>query len=81
MPSCEKCWSAARRSVHVADEYARLLEKRDATKSVCTPEEQAGPAATICPECGRRTVHQHCGVCMSCGYDSQPDWRGIKGHR
>ena len=34
--------------------------------------EQAGPDAKDCPACGRRTIHQHCAVCMACGYDPHP---------
>lgn len=57
MPSCEKCWQEAGGD---ADVYTRLMQVRN-----CTPEEQAGPEATECPECKRRTVHQHCHICMN----------------
>lgn len=57
MASCEKCW---RDSGSNPKEYARLVETRN-----CTPEEQAGDAATICPGCERRTVHQYSRVCMN----------------
>lgn len=57
MPSCERCWkdSGGRPSV-----YRRLLLQWD-----CTPEEQAGEAATICKRCGRKTVHQHSKFCVN----------------
>jgi hypothetical protein len=61
MASCESCWAEAGGD---ADEYARLLKAR-----TCGPEQQAGPDATLCPECRRRTVHQHARICMSCGTD------------
>jgi hypothetical protein len=69
MPTCEKCWSDAHGDpyVGVPERYRELLAERHANP--CTPEEQAGPAATECPMCHRRTCHQHCGVCMACGYD------------
>ena len=59
MSACEKCW----RDAHAAgtgcapDEYHRLLRER--ADSPCSPEEQAGPDASTCPECGRKTLHQH----------------------
>ena len=62
MPSCERCWSDAGGD---ADLYAELLiERRD---DPCSPEDQAGPGAGVCPDCGRRTVHQYvAGFCMNC---------------
>ena len=68
MPSCEKCWADAHRDPYksVVEEYERLVKER-----TCTPEEQAGPDASICFRCnGIRTIHQHCGICMSCGFDA-----------
>jgi len=67
MSACEKCWRDAHMGpyVSVADEYARLIEERK--DNPCTPEEQAGPDAFACPECGRRVLHQwtkeHMGPC------------------
>lgn len=64
--TCEKCWSDAHRPdpyVSVAKEYARLIEERRANP--CTPEEQAGPDATTCPVCHRRSLHQYTGECMN----------------
>lgn len=79
MPSCEKCWTdaylAEQSGESHADAYQRLLtERRIASDGSggrlgCTPEEQAGPDATTCFRCARRTGHQHCGVCMRCGND------------
>ena len=72
MPSCEKCWADAHRPFadrSVPEEYARLLETRDAAGHTCTPEQQAGPDATECPACHRMTAHQLCRVCMACGHD------------
>jgi hypothetical protein len=71
MPSCEKCWSDAHRgqqfSVH--EEYRRLIAERDRSGNPCTPEQQAGPDALQCAKCRRWASHQHCGVCMVCGWD------------
>lgn len=68
MSACEKCWRDAHRGPQfdVADEYRRLIEER--RDHPCTPEEQAGPDATECPTCHRRTLHQITRECMtSCG--------------
>jgi hypothetical protein len=66
MPSCEKCWSDAGGN---PDRYGQLLvERRD---NPCTPEQQAGVDALVCPKCGRVAVHQHCGVCMACGWEGR----------
>lgn len=80
MPSCEKCWSdsATERnfgpSRDVEDEgpYQRLVRERDAAGEGCTPEQQAGPDAAVCPRCQRKTVHQHAKVCTApnCLWDS-----------
>ena len=58
MSSCEKCWRDAHVGPYtcVADEYRRLIEERQ--RDPCTPEEQAGPDATTCPTCNRKTLHQ-----------------------
>jgi len=55
--ACEKCWAEAGGD---ADRYAVLIKGR-----TCTPEEQAGPAAAWCPDCGRVTLHQHTRECMN----------------
>ena len=63
MSGCEKCWSDAQSSVgDVAERYHELIAERKATP--CTPEQQAGPDATICATCGQRTAHQFTGECM-----------------
>jgi hypothetical protein len=62
MPSCEKCW---RDSQSIGVEYGNLVEARNTTGVVCTPEEQAGDDAGLCPSCNRRTLHQHTGDCMA----------------
>lgn len=69
MPTCEKCWTDAHRDPYADSiaEYQRLCNSR-----TCTPEEQAGPDAGLCARCCRRTLHQHCGICMRCGFD--PTW-------
>lgn len=58
MSACEKCWRDSRRE----DNYAEVLASR--AENPCTPEEQAGPDATVCPACGKRTAHQITGQCM-----------------
>ena len=68
MSACEKCWRDAHADPYaesVTSEYHRLLADRHGIP--CTAEEQAGPDATICDWCGRRTRHQHTGECMACG--------------
>ncbi len=64
MPSCEKCWRQAGGN---PEEYHRLVYLRNEQGKECTPEEQAGPSATICPKCNRRTVHQFAERCVICG--------------
>ena len=59
MASCEKCW---RDSGGDPARYAVLVNRRD-----CTPEQQAGEMATVCPACKRKTVHQYAHVCMNVG--------------
>lgn len=72
MLSCERCWadSALARYNGEEDAYRRLLRER---QGQCTPEQQAGPDAQECPRCGRRALHQHCSICMHCGYDPAKD--------
>lgn len=66
MSACEKCWRDAHRGPQfsVAEEYARLLAERVGPLA-CTPEEQAGPAASRCDACGRMTLHQITRECMN----------------
>ena len=66
MPSCEKCWREAGGN---PDRYKELLITRS-----CTPEEQAGPDAGMCPVCKRQTLHQYCKVCMN--LDCKPKQEG-----
>ena len=84
MPACEKCWRDSQGvSMYGADgvsEYRRLLRERDVDGKRCTPEEQAGPDATECPECNRMTAHQHCRICMACGYNPEPDGHSLTAH-
>lgn len=61
MSACEKCWATARM---LGVEYHEVLDDR--RRVPCTPEEQAGPDATDCEKCGRRTRHQHTRECMAC---------------
>lgn len=58
MSACEKCWSDAhsRDQFNVAEEYSKLIDER--RDHPCTPEEQAGPDAGRCGQCGRKTIHQ-----------------------
>ena len=62
MASCEKCWEDANGD---PKRYAELVVERLVIH--CTPEQQAGRGATLCPVCNRKTLHQICGVCMNCG--------------
>lgn len=57
MSACEKCWRQAGGN---PDYYRELVKTRS-----CTPEEQAGLAASVCPECKRQTLHQYTGECMA----------------
>ncbi len=61
MASCEKCWKD---SGGDPDKYRELLKSR-----YCTPEEQAGIYASVCPTCNRKTIHQYARICtnLSCG--------------
>lgn len=71
MPSCEKCWADSYTYTYGTPEsriecYQRLVKERD-----CTPEEQAGPDAGICPKCKKKSVHQMTHECMNCGLTSE----------
>jgi hypothetical protein len=66
MSACERCWADSGRDPYQshAEAYQRLLEERG--PNGCTPEQQAGPGAKPCPDCGGRLVrHQHTGECMA----------------
>lgn len=54
MSSCEKCWAD---STAQGIPYHRLLLMRK--DQPCSPEEQAGHDAKVCPRCQRRTIHQY----------------------
>ena len=75
MSSCEKCWSDALDSEDACqpDRYRELIELRKGNP--CTPEEQAGPDATECPECKRMSQHQITGQCMTPTCDAHKRWR------
>ena len=82
MPSCEKCWHdagiiAASKQTSKADEYSRLIDERRFNQ--CEPEEQAGPGATECRYCERRTVHQWAKICIACGEDFREEIAGEEG--
>jgi hypothetical protein len=68
MASCEKCWSDAYFKSRYsgkdqAECYSELIKKRE--NDPCTPEEQAGEDAEICPECNSKTIHQILHICMN----------------
>ena len=71
MASCEKCWNDAYTRTHTnpmkgqAGHYQDLINERK--ENQCTPEQQAGPDATICPSCKRITMHQYAKICTNCG--------------
>jgi len=77
MPSCEKCWSDAftrsrtDTSKCQAEHYQDLINERK--DNPCTPEEQAGMDAKICPKCKRRAIHQIIDICMNCGFNNKQD--------
>lgn len=72
MATCERCWEMAHsvsrtsNTMDQADVYRELLLKND-----CTPEQQAGRAAVVCPTCKTRTVHQHTHQCVACGFSTK----------
>jgi len=72
MPGCEKCWADSFTLTYGTGEdrverYQQLIKERD-----CTPEEQAGIDAGICPKCKRKTIHQICKVCMNPDCNFEP---------
>ena len=65
MASCEKCWNDSFTITYGTGEdrvekYQQLIRERN-----CTPEEQAGNDAQLCPNCQRWTIHQITGDCMN----------------
>lgn len=65
MAGCEKCWADSGGDY---GQYLKLIEDRWIQGEICTLEEQAGPSASICSKCGRKTVHQHAKFCIACGW-------------
>ena len=57
MTACERCWS---QSGGDSERYAELVKTND-----CTPEQEAGRHAGLCPECERYTLHQYVKICMN----------------
>lgn len=82
MSSCERCWSMA------YDPYGNQLERyqENIRAHNCTPEQQAGPDAGWCPDCGLVSLHQYTKQCMNlecdtrrvhpvtCPYDGGAHW-------
>ena len=72
MASCEKCWGDAymktftNPSKSQAEHYSDLIKERE--ENPCTPEQQAGEDARICPKCNRKTIHQIIGRCINCSF-------------
>ncbi len=64
MVSCEKCWKDANSNPEI---YTQLIKERNVNP--CTPEEQAGEYARVCPRCKRITVHQYTKECVICHGD------------
>ncbi len=58
MSSCEKCVRDSRGG----GDYCKLLDFRKGNP--CTPEQQAGPDAGVCPLCKRKVLHQYTDECM-----------------
>lgn len=73
MASCEKCWGDAYTRMRCdpsqgqADHYSDLISER--ADDPCTPEEQAGEDAKMCPKCNRKTIHQMIGRCTNCYHE------------
>jgi hypothetical protein len=66
MSSCEKCWIDQQ---VMGIPYAEMVKIRQ--DHPCTPEQQAGPCADVCPVCKRMTLHQYTNEPM-CGCPAQP---------
>jgi len=65
MPACEKCWGQSYLQSRLTGEdrvelYSKLIDKNN-----CTPEEQAGEDANVCPDCNRKTMHIYVKTCMN----------------
>lgn len=69
MTSCEKCWRDAGGD---PEAYRELIELRSGDDA-CTPEQQAGLAATQCPKCDRKAVHEVVGRCMACEWSADDE--------
>ena len=54
MSSCERCWA---RSYDPHGNQSERYQENIATHA-CTPQEQAGPDAEKCLQCGRMSLHQ-----------------------
>jgi hypothetical protein len=78
MATCERCWRDADGDPEKYESFLRIRAGGPNGLPECTPEEQAGEDAKLCPNCGRQTIHQHCGDCMvsDCdGYLALPRFR------
>jgi hypothetical protein len=68
MSCCEKCWRDADRESYLRNEDHHAAYRRLLAEHECTPEEQAGEAATECSQCERVACDQWTGECMACGH-------------
>lgn len=73
MPSCEKCWNQAYLMAmdgrSQTEHYYELIKENN-----CTPEEQAGEGAGLCPKCNRQAIHIYVRVCMACGHKKYEEY-------
>ena len=75
MASCEKCWEDSYMRTHAdpmksqTEHYHDLITERK--DNPCTPEEQAGIDAMICPKCNKKTIHPYVKQCLICGYKNK----------
>lgn len=65
---CEKCWNDAfkkSQESHLSQPewYSILMQQRN--NNPCTPEQQAGVDAKLCPVCKKRTIHPYTKMCMN----------------
>ena len=67
MPICEKCWKDSFIESRDSGGGTWTIHKRLHDERNCTPEEQAGENAPICPVCERRAVHYEDRQCVACG--------------
>jgi hypothetical protein len=70
MSGCERCWRDAQAIALMRGADQQALYRELLASRSCTPEQQAGLAATQCPRCKRMTMHQYSGVCMACGKET-----------